>query len=92
MNKSDLISRIAANTDMTQRDVGAIIDQMGIVITNALKNGERVSMPLLGSFSTQLKESRKGRNPKTGEEIIIGQSIKPRFSPSTALKNALNIN
>ena len=56
----------------------------------ALENGEKVKISGFGNFEIRRKEPRKGRNPQTGEEIIISERRVLTFKPSQVLKEKLN--
>jgi len=57
---------------------------------NFLFNGKKVVFPGFGTFEPRPRNARKGRNPKTGDEIDIAASIGAGFSPAKALKDKLN--
>ena len=58
-------------------------------LTEALKKGDTVTLVGFGSFYVGERAERKGRNPKTGEEITIPSAKTPKFRPGKALKDAL---
>lgn len=58
-------------------------------LAEALKNGESISISGFGSFKTVKRAARKGRNPRTGQEIQISESTSVKFTPSRALKESL---
>jgi DNA-binding protein HU-beta len=58
-------------------------------VTGALKKGEKVTFSRFGSFEVKERKARKGRNPKTGEEVPIPAKKRVKFNPSKSLKNAL---
>ena len=90
MNKSQLVYEISKQADVTkdvaQRTLNATID----AITNALKSGDTVTLVGFGSFQVRERAARKGRNPKTGEEIQIKASNSPTFKAGKSLKDAVN--
>ena len=71
MNKAELVEAIAKETGLTKAKSGEVVATMVNTITEALKNGEKVSLVGFGTWSTTKRAERKGRNPKTGEEIPI---------------------
>ncbi len=93
MNKTELVQSLANKTDFTkadaQRAVDALFAAKGGIITNALKQGDRVQITGFGTFETRKRKARMGRNPRTGEEIRIGPTISPSFRPGKALKDAV---
>ena len=93
MNKSELVEALAEKMDTTkaeaQRTIDAIFDTTDGVLTETLKEGERVQITGFGTFETRERKARTGRNPRTGEEIEIGPTISPAFRPGKALKEAV---
>ncbi len=90
MNKSELIDAIADNADMSKAKAGMALEGMLSAITETLKSGDSVSLIGFGTFSVRHRAARKGRNPRTGEEIQIKASINPAFKAGKALKDAVN--
>lgn len=60
------------------------------MISDGLKNGEKISLSGIGAFSCVKKAARKGRNPKTGEQIDIPVRTAVKFSTSSTLAAGLN--
>ncbi|MFQ6793394.1 HU family DNA-binding protein [Thomasclavelia sp.] len=90
MNKAELIEAIASSTEMTKTDVDKVITSFVDVVTDALANGEKVSLKGFGNFEVRERGERTGRNPRTGEPMTIAASKAPAFKSSVALKNAVN--
>ena len=60
--------------------------------TNTLTNGEEITIPGFGSFSTVQRAARTGRNPATGAELEIKAATAPKFTAGAGLKTAVNTN
>ena len=90
MNKTDLISKVAFETEIAKKDVDAVISATLAAITNALKEGDKVQLIGFGNFEVKATAAREGRNPKTGETIKIAAAKKPVFSASKVLKDSVN--
>ncbi len=90
MTKADLIGEVAQKTGLTKKEVGSVIEATLDAIQGALKKGDKVTLVGFGNFSVIQRKARKGRNPKTGKEIKIPAAKVPKFSPSKALKEAVN--
>ena len=90
MNKSDLISAIAAKTGETKKSAEASLNAVTEAITEALVKGEKVQLVGFGSFEVRKRAARKGRNPQTKEEIKIPASKSPVFKAGKALKDVVN--
>jgi DNA-binding protein HU-beta len=90
MNKSDLIDAVSAQTDSSKAQTGEALDAVIDAITKAVTNGETVQLIGFGSFSSGARAERKGRNPKTGEEITIPAAKTVKFTAGKAFKDAVN--
>lgn len=90
MNKTDLVNVVAAATELTKKDVEAVINATVDAISTALKDGDKVQLIGFGTFEVKDVAAREGRNPRTGEPITIAAGKKPAFSASKALKDAVN--
>ena len=90
MNKTQLIETIVASTGMKKKDVDIVVTAFVASIEQALADGEKVQISGLGSFDVKQRAERKGRNPKTKEQITIPAAKYPAFSASKALKEAVN--
>jgi len=89
LNKSDLASRVAEETDLGTGHARLAVDKAFEVIERALAAGEEISIAGFGKFSVAERSARTGRNPQTGEPIEIAASTVPRFSASSALKRSV---
>ena len=90
MNKSELIDAIAAASDLTKADAAKALDGFLKAVETALGKGESVALVGFGTFSVKERAERKGRNPQTGEEIIIKAAKIPAFKAGKSLKDAVN--
>lgn len=89
MTKRDLVKLIAEEVEMTQKDVEVVIDAFLETSTSALVNGVDVNLSGFGKFVVTERAERKGRNPQTGEEMIIPAVNTVKFKPSSSLKEAV---
>jgi len=90
VNKSELIDAMAASADLPKTVAGRALDALVEVITNALKDGDQVSLVGFGIFSVKERAARTGRNPRTKEPIQIAAAKVPGFKPGKTLKDAVN--
>jgi DNA-binding protein HU-beta len=90
MNKAELIEAIADSADLTKAQAGKALDGLIHAVTEALKNGETVSLVGFGSFGVKQRAERQGRNPQTGNSITISAAKIPAFKAGKALKDAVN--
>lgn len=91
MTKSELIERLARRQEhLPPRDVEmavkCILEQMG----TALAMGERIEVRGFGSFTLHYRRPRQGRNPKTGEQVILEGKHVPHFKPGKDLRLQVN--
>ena len=90
MNKAELIAAIAAKTGDTKKTAEASVNAFVEVVTDALKEGDKVQLVGFCSFEVRKRAARKGRNPQTKEEIKIPASKAPVFKAGKALKELVN--
>ena len=90
MNKNELISAMSENANMKKIDAEKALKAFIDTVTEELKNGGRVQLVGFGSFEVTERAARKGRNPKTSEEIMIPASKSPRFKAGKVLKDIVN--
>jgi DNA-binding protein HU-beta len=90
VTKGELIDRAAKDVNITKSEASELLEAFLEGIKDALRKGDKVTIIGFGSFSISERKARKGRNPKTGEPIDIPASKAPKFTPSEALKKAIN--
>ena len=88
-NKAELISSVARETGLTKKDAQAAVDETFNFIGATLANGEKFQLVGFGTFSVRDRAERKGRNPQTGEEVIIPATKVPAFKAGKGLKDAV---
>ena len=87
MNKTELISAMSENANMTKVDAEKALKAFIDTVTEELKNGGKVQLVGFGTFEVAERAERQGRNPKTGETITIPASKSPKFKAGKALKD-----
>ncbi len=90
MTKADLVERVARESDMTKKDAEQLIEIIFDSITGTLNKGEKIELRGFGSFRVRERNSRKGRNPKTGESVDIPAKRVAYFKPGKELKELIN--
>ncbi len=87
MNKADLVETVAEQTGLTKKDSGkavtAVLESIGV----ALAQGDKVQLVGFGTFEARNRKEREGRNPSTGETIIVPAQKIPAFKAGKALKD-----
>ena len=90
MNKRELVSTLSSNLQITDAEAQRFVDSFQGIISDALSNGEEISLIGFGRFHTKKQRARIGRNPSTGESIKIPAKMLPAFSPGKTLKETVN--
>jgi integration host factor subunit beta len=91
MIKSELIQKIAEkNPHLYHRDVERIINTVFDQIIAALRDGDRVELRGFGAFSVKSRDSRMGRNPRTGDSVKVEAKRVPFFKTGKELRERLN--
>ena len=90
MTKAELIGAVAEKSGLSKKDSEAVVSAVVSSITEALANGEKVSLVGFGTFEVKTRSERKGINPRTKEEITIAASKLPAFKAGKALKDAIS--
>jgi integration host factor subunit alpha len=90
MTKAEIVRRICEKNGISNSDAINIVETTFEVIKASLERGEKIKISKFGNFSVRGKNERRGRNPITGAEIFIAARKVVTFSPSPAMKNALN--
>lgn len=89
MTKADLIDQIAAKGDMTKASAERVLNAFLDAVTETLAKEGKLTLTGFGSFAVESRQERMGRNPRTGEEIIIPASKVVKFRPGKTLKDAV---
>ena len=90
MNKTELITKLAKKTGLTQAKAAEAVDAIfnahkGLIVAE-LAGGKKVTLPGFGSFSVRKRASREGRNPATGRKITIPARKYPAFKVGKTMK------
>lgn len=90
MNKTELIAAIAEQAEISKKDAEKALKAFVDVVTEQLKEGEKVQLVGFGTFEVSERAAREGRNPQTGETMKIAASKAPKFKAGKALKDMIN--
>lgn len=90
MNKAELINLVAAKAKVTKKNAEAVVSVTLDAIVDVVASGEKVALVGFGTFEARQRQARRGRNPKTGEEVLIDASTVPGFSAGKFFKEKIN--
>lgn len=89
MTKKELIEVVAKKANLTNKAAKDSVQATLNTIRDSLKRGEKVVITGFGTFSVRKRAPRPGRNPKTGEKIVIAARKAPGFTPGKTLKRII---
>ena len=87
MTKRELVIRVANKLGMTQSDVAKVVEATFETISSALAEGKRWELRDFGVFEVKQRKQCIGRNPRTGEEVVIPPTRTTRFKPGKNLSD-----
>jgi integration host factor subunit beta len=90
MTKAELVEEVSKASELTKKHSEVIVNTVFHSIIDALKHGEKIELRGFGSFRIRQRGSRKGRNPKTGEQVDVPAKKIPYFKPGKELKELIN--
>jgi DNA-binding protein HU-beta len=90
MTKAELVATVADKSGLDRKSADKAVVAVFDSIKKALIEGDKVQIIGFGTFENRTRSARKGRNPRTGEEIEIGPSKLPSFKAGKGLKEAVN--
>ena len=90
MTKAELVNAIAKEADLTKAQAGKALDATVKAISEALKQGDKITIVGFGTFSVGERAARVGKNPQTGERLEIKASKVPKFKAGKLLKDSVN--
>jgi len=90
MTKADLIEEVARVVEFTRKESEIIVEAIFDSVVNALREDDKIEIRGFGSFRTRQRQSRIGRNPKTGARVDVPAKRVPFFKPSKELKDLVN--
>ena len=90
MKKTELIAAIAEKAEISKKDSEKALKAFVDVVTEQLKNDDKVQLVGFGTFEVSKRAAREGRNPQTGKTMKIAACKAPKFKAGKALKDAIN--
>ena len=89
VTKIELVQHLFDTLGINKREAKEIVELFFEEIIQALVSGEAVKLPGFGVFMPKNKTSREGRNPKTGEIVIIEKRRVATFKAAGSLKASI---
>lgn len=90
LTKADLADAIYATLPVDKQKAAQIVEMYIQIIKDALVKENKVMLSGFGSYEVKFKPPRRGRNPQTGESIILRARKVVKFKPSQLLRKAIN--
>ena len=90
MTKAEIVEQIYERVGFSKKEAAELVEKVFDIMKETLAEGEKVKISGFGNFVVRQKNARKGRNPQTGQEILLEARRVLTFKPSLVLKNILN--
>ena len=90
MTKADIVEKVHGKTGFSKKESSEAVETVLEILKERLESGNKVKLSGFGNFVIRKKDVRKGRNPKTGEEMEISARRVLTFKPSQKLKDYIN--
>ncbi len=90
MNKIEFIAAVAEQAGLSKKDAEKAVKAYNEVVAAELAKGGKVQLVGFGTFEVSERPEREGRNPKSGETMMIAASKAPKFKAGKALKDQVN--
>ncbi len=90
MTKADIVERIYEKIGFSKKESAELVELVFDIIKKTLESGDKIKIAGFGNFVVKEKADRRGRNPQTGEEIVISARKILTFKPSQVLKASIN--
>jgi integration host factor subunit alpha len=90
VTKAEIVEQIYERVGFSKKEAAELVEKVFEIMKETLAEGEKVKVSGFGNFVVREKNARKGRNPQTGQEILLDARRVLTFKPSLVLKNVLN--
>ena len=90
LTKANIVDAVYSRTNLTKTDASDYVNEVLELMKETLEEGEEIKVSGFGKFEVRHKGERMGRNPRTGDEILIPERKVLRFKVSQVLKDELN--
>lgn len=89
MNKTELAGTIAEKAGLGKKDANAAVDAFMDIVKKEVANGGSVQLIGFGTFEAVERAQRTGKNPSTGEDMVVPAKRVPKFKPGKSFKQAV---
>ena len=89
MTKAELVARVAKDVALTKRQSAQVLHAIISSVQEALQQGHQVTLVGFGTFGVRSRAARKGRHPRTGQEMWLPADRKPTFKAGKGLRHAV---
>jgi integration host factor subunit beta len=90
VTKAELVDEVAQVSDLTRKHSEVIVEAVFSSIIDALQKGDKIELRGFGSFRIRRRDSRTGRNPKTGAGVMVPAKKVPHFKAGKELRELIN--
>ena len=92
MNKSELIEALAQNQSLPTKTAASIVNTIVDTMIETLVRGDNIELRGFGSFTVKKYETYTGRNPKTGDRVLVKPKKLPFFKVGKELRESIDAN
>ncbi len=90
LTKSSIIDRVQEETGLPRKRCDELVENLLELIKKTLENGEDLMVSGFGKFCVKDKNERKGRNPATGQDLMLNSRRVVTFKCSQTLREKIN--
>jgi len=90
MTKAEMVERVSSKINLTKKDTERVVNIVFGNIISALSEGDKVELRGFGCFRVRARDSRDGRNPRTGDKVKIPSKKVPFFKAGKALREMVD--
>ncbi|OGQ96396.1 MAG: DNA-binding protein [Deltaproteobacteria bacterium RIFOXYD12_FULL_57_12] len=91
LTKADLIRKVhATHLNLAREEARNAVEAFLDILKSSLEDGNDILLSGFGKFNVRDKAARRGRNPQTGEELVLEPRRVVTFKPSGKLRERLN--
>ena len=87
MVKHDIVTQVVNRTGLSKTKAEMVVETVFETMKRAMERGERIELRGFGVFNTRPRKTGIGRNPRTGEEVVIPPGKAVRFKPGKELQS-----